>query len=94
MQVISGEFEGMKCAGSRFAVGRGQKNTPMESIGVLCNAELLGQSSHDLFPEGDGGNGAFAGDGDGGCLGTHLQNLGNGHARRPWGIYLGDTLRI
>ena len=94
MQVISGEFEGMKCARVPIRREERTKKHPMDPMGVLFEAELLGQSSHDLFPEGDGGNGAFAGGGDGGCLGTHLQNLGNGHARRPWGIYLGDTLCI
>ena len=38
--------------GFRFAVRRGQKSTPMDLMGVLFEAELLGQSSHDLFPRG------------------------------------------
>ena len=37
--------------GFRFAVRRGQKSTPMDLMGVLFEAELLSQSSHDLFPE-------------------------------------------
>ena len=33
-----------------------------------------------LGPVGDGGDCAFSGDGDGGCLGAHSQNFGNGQA--------------
>ena len=35
-----------------------------------------------LGPVGDGGDSAFSGNCDGGCLGAHSQNFGNGQADR------------